>query len=357
MRSIVRRDTNTYQAYRRASRRRRVKTPTREVTGAIHGRLGSPHDPDAKVARMRRAPGARRRRSWRSPCTTSGRHETLSRRPNEAAHATTDAPGTLEEIVADRGTTGHPGRLGRGGHSVVYLGTHRGPQLVPRTMTPKLTCLSESPPHARRPRRTLDGDGLPSDPLRLSGLTRKRAHGFNLGLTLPAAATRPFRLVRRSLAVIFGRRAVGLARCGSYGLTLTAKPSAAARPATFDFLGFTLYWRRARSGRWGMWCKTRTARLQRAIYVAADWCRRHRHQPVQVQHAALTRRLQGHFNYFGVSGNSRSLQLLVDATERNWYKWLRRRSNRTRLTWPRFVALLERYPLPLPRIRVRIWGS
>ena len=25
--------------------------------------------------------------------------------------------------------------------------------------------------------------------------------------------------------------------------------------------------------------------------------------------------------------------------------------------WPRFVALLARYPLPVPRIRVRIWGA
>ena len=106
-----------------------------------------------------------------------------------------------------------------------------------------------------------------------------------------------------------------------------------------------------------MWCKTRSSRLQRAITVAAAWCRRHRHLPVAVQHAALTRRIQGHFNYFGVSGNARRLGLLVDATERHWFKWLRRRSNRTRLTWPRFVALLERYPLPVPRIRVRIWGT
>ena len=87
-------------------------------------------------------------------------------------------------------------------------------------------------------------------------------------------------------------------------------------PASFDFLGFTLHWRRARSGRWGMWCKTRSSRLQRAITVAAAWCRRHRHLPVAVQHAALTRRIQGHFNYVGVSGNARSLGLLVDATER-----------------------------------------
>ncbi len=159
-------------------------------------------------------------------------------------------------------------------------------------------------------------------------------------------------------------------RLASYGLTLhpdktrllpfgrpPSRQQSGKGPATFDFLGFTLYWRRARSGRWGMWCKTRSSRLQRAINVAADWCRRHRHEPVAVQHAALSRRIRGHFNYFGVSGNYRSLVPLVEATERNWFKWLRRRSNRSRLTWQRFAAILERYPLPTPRIRVRIWDS
>ena len=84
--------------------------------------------------------------------------------------------------------------------------------------------------------------------------------------------------------------------------------------------------------------------------VAAGWCRRHRHLPVRVQHAALSRRIQGHFNYFGVSGNYRNLVPLVEATKRNWLKWLRRRSNRSRLTWERYAALLERFPLPTPRI-------
>ena len=36
-------------------------------------------------------------------------------------------------------------------------------------------------------------------------------------------------------------------------------------PATFDFLGFTLYWARSSKGRWGMLCKTRSASLRRAI--------------------------------------------------------------------------------------------
>ncbi len=127
-------------------------------------------------------------------------------------------------------------------------------------------------------------------------------------------------------------------------------------PATFDFLGFTLYMQRSRSGRWGMRCKTRSVRLRRTIQSVAEWCRSHRHLPVRKQHAALKRRLVGHFNYFGVSGNSRSMQLLVAETRKVWLKWLRRRSNRSRLSWERYEALLARYPLPSPRITVRIWG-
>ena len=128
--------------------------------------------------------------------------------------------------------------------------------------------------------------------------------------------------------------------------------------ATFDFLGFTLYWARARTGRWGMWCKTRSASLSKGIVAIYDWCRSHRHLPVQAQHEALARRMRGHFNYFGVSGNFRSLLNYADAVRRAWHKWLCRRSQRNRLNWERYTALLERrWPLPRPRIAVRIWGS
>jgi len=158
-------------------------------------------------------------------------------------------------------------------------------------------------------------------------------------------------------------------RLGRFGLTLHPDKTrllAFRRPpvgqqggkgsSSFDFLGFTLYWARSRRGRWGMACKTRRASLRRAIQSVTDWCRRHRHLPVQVQHAALTRRVRGHFNYFGVSGNFRSLLLLVEAAKRAWYKWLCRRSQRKRLTWERFADLLDQLPLPRPRITVRIWG-
>jgi len=127
-------------------------------------------------------------------------------------------------------------------------------------------------------------------------------------------------------------------------------------PATLEFLGFTFYWARSRKGHWWMGCKTRRASLRRAKTSIYDWCRRYRHRSIKEQHAALTRRLRGHFNYFGVSGNYRSMQRLVEATKRAWYKWLCRRSQRTRLNWERCTDMLRWWSLPRPRITVRIWG-
>jgi len=127
-------------------------------------------------------------------------------------------------------------------------------------------------------------------------------------------------------------------------------------PATFDFLGFTLYWRRTRRGRWRLACKTRRARLGRAIRAVYAWCRSQRHEEVKTQHAGLRSRLQGHYNYFGVNGNLKSLACLLWQVRRAWHKWLSRCSQRTRWTWERFQDLLRDFPLPHPRIIVQIWG-
>jgi group II intron reverse transcriptase/maturase len=158
-------------------------------------------------------------------------------------------------------------------------------------------------------------------------------------------------------------------RMQRYGLTLHPaktrlldfrRPPAAQQrgrgPGTFDFVGFTLYWRRSRRGRWYMACKTRRARLGRSIQAVYAWCRRQRHQEVGVQHAGLRSRLQGHYNYFGVNGNLESLTCLLYHAHRAWHKWLNRRSQRARLTWKRFLELLQTYPLPRPRVVVPIWG-
>ena len=126
-------------------------------------------------------------------------------------------------------------------------------------------------------------------------------------------------------------------------------------PSTFDFLGFTLHWRRTLRGRWRLGCRTRRARLHRAMSAVYEWCRDHRHCSLDVQHAGLRSRLQGHMNYFGVNGNLRSVSRLCAHALVSWVKWLSRRSQRGRLTWERVRLLLQKYPLPPPRIAVAIW--
>src|SRR6266542_1612932 len=131
--------------------------------------------------------------------------------------------------------------------------------------------------------------------------------------------------------------------------------SAGKGPGTFDFLGFTFYWRRSRRGAWVPRLKTRKARCRRFIMAVAEWCRRHRHDDVKEQHAALTRRIAGHFNYFGVNGNLPALRHVATACRVVWHKWLNRRSQRSRLNWTRFGDLLRSFPLPKAQIRVQLW--
>lgn len=159
-------------------------------------------------------------------------------------------------------------------------------------------------------------------------------------------------------------------RFKSFGLTLHPKKtrSFVFQPpreggggggATFDFLGFTLHWQRTRlrTRQWRVAFRTRGARLRRAINAATEWCRRHRHLPVKEQHRALVRKLEGHFNYFGVNGNGRALGCLLHAVRRAWKKWLNRRSQRARMNWRRFAQLLAANPLPAATVRVQIWST
>jgi len=127
-------------------------------------------------------------------------------------------------------------------------------------------------------------------------------------------------------------------------------------PGTFDFLGFTVHWKRGKAGYWRLATTTRKARLARTIQAIGDWCRCHRHDPVRDQHAALCCRLTGHYGYFGVNGNFHRLRQVLRATRYLWRKWLRRRSNRTRMTYRRFRQMLLTYPLPAPRVTVTLWA-
>jgi group II intron reverse transcriptase/maturase len=129
-------------------------------------------------------------------------------------------------------------------------------------------------------------------------------------------------------------------------------------PGTFNFLGFTHYWGRSRkptpkgrpvSRRWIAMRKTAKDRFSRTLRRLYEWCRRHRHDPLETQHLMLVKKLRGHYEYYGVTGNFPALAKVHHVAERIWQKALARRSQR-RLTWSMMQRILERFPLPRPRI-------
>lgn len=121
-------------------------------------------------------------------------------------------------------------------------------------------------------------------------------------------------------------------------------------PRSFDFLGFTHCWEKSLRGHWTVKRKTASDRTTRFLRKLNLWCQRNRHAPMAWQHKQILSKLRGHYGYFGITGNSRCLNSVHHWAKRLWRKWLSRRSRKSNLTWERFRLLLERYPLPNPRI-------
>ena len=117
------------------------------------------------------------------------------------------------------------------------------------------------------------------------------------------------------------------------------------KPATFDFLGFTHICARSQRGNFTVHTRTMKKRLKRSLKAATDWCRRHRHDPVEQQCEALNRKLRGHYQYYGRPTNMPNLRRFYRTLRMGWKKWLNRRTRGTTLTWPIYEQLLRTYPL------------
>lgn len=128
------------------------------------------------------------------------------------------------------------------------------------------------------------------------------------------------------------------------------KPCRGERPGTFDFLGFTHYWGRSRQGHWIVKRKTSGKRLGRTLRQYWQWCRDHRHLPFKEQHRKLSRKLRGYYQYYGIRGNYKMLEVLYEAVERAWRYWLSRRGDKRGMNWERYERHRDLFPLPLPRI-------
>jgi len=128
-------------------------------------------------------------------------------------------------------------------------------------------------------------------------------------------------------------------------------------PGSFDFLSFTHHWAKSMKGAWVVKRKTSKSRFTRSIKRVREWCAKHRHLPIEEQHRTLSRKLRGHYAYFGITGNGDAISRFAFEVRRAWHFWLERRSQRGKMSWDRFNEVLKRHPLPAPRVVHSIYAG
>jgi hypothetical protein len=121
------------------------------------------------------------------------------------------------------------------------------------------------------------------------------------------------------------------------------------KPETFDFLGFTHICARSRSGRFWIRRITISKRMRAKLKMVKDQIRRRRHLPIPDQGRWLASVVRGHMAYYAVPGNYEAVNAFRTQVTRHWRKTLRRRSQKSRLTWARMNRIVTQW-LPSTRI-------
>jgi len=121
------------------------------------------------------------------------------------------------------------------------------------------------------------------------------------------------------------------------------------RPETFDFLGFTHICAVTRTNpHFTIRRLTIASRMRATLKAIRHDLMKRRHAPISKTGAWLARVVQGYLNYHAVPGNLKRLGMYRAEVCRAWLHSLRRRSQRTRMTWDRFQRYVGRY---IPKVR------
>jgi len=122
------------------------------------------------------------------------------------------------------------------------------------------------------------------------------------------------------------------------------------KPETFDFLGFTHICAKTRNRRFKLKRVTSKKKMRAKLSSVKTEMRRRSQLPIPEQGRWLASVLAGHYRYYAVPDNIRALQAFREAVTRHWLRALRRRSQRSRMTWERMRRIADRW---LPRARIQ----
>ena len=127
------------------------------------------------------------------------------------------------------------------------------------------------------------------------------------------------------------------------------------KPGTFDFLGFTHYCSKNKQGWFRVKRKTSRKKQKTKIAKMKIWIRERMHKPLNETIKILNRKLIGHYNYYGITDNSKSINAFYYLTVKQLYKTLKRRTQKHKMNWDKYNKILEYMPITKPRIKVNVY--
>ena len=145
-----------------------------------------------------------------------------------------------------------------------------------------------------------------------------------------------------------------LIKFGKYA-SMHCKRNGEAKPETFDFLGFTHYCGVSKKGKFRVKRKTSKKKFKQKVKEFKFWIKQNRETPIKELIPTIKKKLIGHYNYYGITDNIKSINKYRYCIIMLLYKWLNRRSQRNSYTLEQFWSMIKLYDLPKAKIMVNIW--
>ena len=135
------------------------------------------------------------------------------------------------------------------------------------------------------------------------------------------------------------------------------KKNGRKKPETFDFLGFTHYCSKSKSGKFRVKRKTSKKKFKQKVNEFKIWIKENRNLPLEKIMNTYKRKLAGHYNYYGITDNINGISQYANITSQILFKWLNRRSQKKSYTVVTFKSIERLFAIPIPKIKVSIYAN
>jgi RNA-directed DNA polymerase len=125
------------------------------------------------------------------------------------------------------------------------------------------------------------------------------------------------------------------------------------RPETFNFLGFTFYCSKSINGKFRVKMKTNLKKLTVKINIIKTWIKENMHMDVKDFIKRINLRLGGHYRYYGITDNYKSITTFYHEVLKYFYKTLNRRSQKRSFTWETYKRNIVPQIMP-PKLYVSV---